>query len=389
SRAALLTGCYPQRVGIPWVLGPEGPDWTKGRSNVGLNPDEQTIAELLKTKDYATAAIGKWHLGHHEPHLPTKHGFDEFFGIPYSNDMWPEDNPAYKPLTLLQNDIVVDTIKTLEDQAELTGLFTQKAIEFMTKNQHQPFFLYLAQPMPHVPINASNDFLGSSGKGLYADVILEIDAGIGKILETVDILELQENTLVIFTTDNGPWLVYGDHAGSAAPFREGKLTTFEGGVRVPFIAKWPGKIEAGSQSAEVTGLIDLLPTLVEVAEVSLPALEIDGRSIWSLLSDKSKKTPRDVHYFFFDENLEAIRKGKWKLHLPHSYGSVEKAGNGGAKGVGITKEIELSLFDLETDPAESINVANENEEVVQELKDLAEKFSSDMEKNKRKAGISE
>lgn len=387
SRAALLTGSYPQRVGIPWVVGPAGPSWTAGKSDVGLNPEEETIAELLKEKGYATACIGKWHLGHYKQHLPVHHGFDEFYGLPYSNDMWPATDPVYAPLTLLEGENPVDTIATLEDQAKLTGLYTERAVEFISSNKNNPFFLYFAHSMPHVPINASEQFQGNSEKGLYGDVIQEIDWSVGKVLQTLDSLGLEENTLVVFTTDNGPWLVYGNHAGSAEPFREGKHTTFEGGVRVPFIARWPGKIAANTESDAIAGLIDLLPTISEIAGVSRPDLPIDGQSLWPLLSG-GDSSAREVHYFFHTHELQAVRKGQWKLHLPHQYQTVTEPGSDGERGETVNQQLERSLFDLEADPGEENNVASQHPAIVEELQKLAQDFAEEMENNKRKAAKS-
>ncbi len=301
SRAALLTGCYPQRVGIPWVVGPEGPAWTEGRSNVGLHPKEETLAELLKEVGYATAAVGKWHLGHHLPHLPAQHGFDTFFGLPYSNDMWPVNNPVYAPLTLLHNNQPVDTISTLKDQARLTKRYTRYAQDFIEQHSHEnPFFLYLAHSMPHVPI-ASTSGLSAD---LFSKVISDVDQSVGSIIKTVDSLGQAENTLIIFTSDNGPWLVYGNHTGSAAPLREGKHTSFEGGVRVPFIARWPGHLPAGGEVTQPVGLIDILPTLADISGFSYPSQTIDGVSFWPLLSGLSLNHEREVHYFYHTHTLE-------------------------------------------------------------------------------------
>ena len=386
SRAALLTGCYPQRVGIPWVVGPEGRPWTEGKSNVGLNPKEETVAELLKEAGYQTACIGKWHLGHHAPHLPTHHGFDVFFGLPYSNDMWPGSHPVYQPLTLIEGEQVVDTVATLADQAQLTGRYTRRATEFITAHQDNPFFLYLAHSMPHVPINTTLETSDTSATALYDAVIREIDASVGSIMRTLDSLKLADNTLLIFTSDNGPWLVYGNHAGSAAPLREGKQTTFEGGVRVPFVARWPDKIPADQQITAVAGLIDLLPTLVGVSGAPSPSLPIDGQSIWPLLTGKSSESPREAHYFFRENELQAVRKGKWKLHLPHAYQTVVRAGSDGQRGKAERKRLALSLYNLTDDPGERTNLASGHPAVVQELRALAKDFALEIHDNQRPPG---
>ena len=333
SRAALMTGCYPQRVGIPFVVGPEGPDWTKDKFNIGLNPQEETVAEMLKKKGYATACVGKWHLGHLPEHLPTHHGFDEYFGLPYSNDMWPANGKEWPDLPLVEGEKVIETNP---DQSQLTQRYTRRALRFIEQHQEEPFFLYLAHSMPHVPLFASVPFQGQSAIGLYGDVIQELDASTGAILDKLRELGLDENTLVIFTSDNGPWLDYGNHAGSAKPWREGKLTSFEGGVRVPFVARWPIQIASGTTSDALSGLIDILPTLVEIAEATAPSSSIDGQSLRQVLSGSRDATASEgeprVYYYFNGVELEAVRKGPWKLHFPHSYRHVVDVGTDGGRG---------------------------------------------------------
>jgi len=385
SRAALMTGCYPQRVGIPWVVGPEGPDWTKDKSFVGLHPNELTLPEILKAKNYATACIGKWHLGHHAQHLPTRHGFDYYFGLPYSNDMWPTNSPDFPDLPLLEGEKVIETNP---DQTQLTKRYTEKAVEFIGQNKSKPFFLYVAHSMPHVPIYASVAFKGKSGKGLYADVVQEIDWSVGELIKAVKQNAIDKNTFVIFTSDNGPWLVYGNHAGSAGGLREGKATTFEGGVRVPMIARWPGQILPGTTCDQVAALLDLLPTFAEMTDAAPPTLPIDGKSILPLLLGKEKEAGREVQYYFLDNELQAVRKGKWKLHLPHDYAHVVEPGNDGQRGQMKTLQIELSLFDMVTDPGEAQNVASSHPEVVEELKRFAENFREEMNRAKRQPGKS-
>ncbi len=263
SRASLLTGSYAQRISIRGALNPY--------AEVGINPEEETIAEMLKKRGYATGIFGKWHLGHLEEFLPLQHGFDEYLGLPYSNDMWPIDydgQPAtggnkmtYPPLPLVDGNETVETIEDLEGQATLTARYTERAVSFIERHKHEPFFLYLAHSMPHVPLGVSDKFKGHSAQGMYGDVIEEIDWSVGQVLAALDRHQLAENTLVIFTSDNGPWLNFGNHAGSAAPLREGKGTAFEGGPRVPAIMRWPGRIEAGSVSGRMASTIDILPTL--------------------------------------------------------------------------------------------------------------------------------
>jgi arylsulfatase A-like enzyme len=251
SRAALLTGCYPNRIGIRGALGPQ--------AKVGIHSNEVTIAELLKQRGYATAIYGKWHLGHLPPFLPTRHGFDDYFCLPYSNDMWPHHPTSgtnYPPLPLIEGEKVV---QFMPDQTQLTTWYTERAVGFIERNKDRPFFLYVPHSMPHVPLFVSRKFVGKTKRGLYGDVIEEIDWSVGRILSALRQHRLEDNTLVIFTSDNGPWLSYGDHAGSAGHLREGKGTTFDGGARVPFIAKWPGRIPARSVCREPAMTIDILP----------------------------------------------------------------------------------------------------------------------------------
>ena len=239
ARAALLTGCYAPRVGLPKVVAPKGPKWTQGRHQLGLNPEEETLAELLKSHGYTTGCIGKWHLGHHPGHLPTKQGFDEYFGLPYSNDMWPKNNPAWPPLPLMEGDAVVDTITT--HQNKLTTRYTERALRFIDQHQAKPFFLYMAHSMPHVPLYVSERGQGQSRAGLYGDVVREIDWSVGQVLAKLKALGIGENTLVVFTSDNGPWRLYGNHAGASGGLRDGKHTVFDGGVRVPFFSQMARK----------------------------------------------------------------------------------------------------------------------------------------------------
>ena len=388
SRAALMTGCYPQRVGIPFVVGPEGPNWTKDKFNIGLNPREETLAEILKKKGYATVCVGKWHLGHLPEHLPTHHGFDEYFGLPYSNDMWPANGKEWPDLPLVEGEKVIETNP---DQSQLTQRYTQRALGFIEQHQEEPFFLYLAHSMPHVPLFASAPFQGQSAISLYGDVIQELDASTGAILDKLQELGLDENTLVIFTSDNGPWLDYGNHAGSAKPWREGKLTSFEGGVRVPFVARWPAQIASGTTSDALSGLIDILPTLVETAEATAPSLPIDGQSLRQVLSGSHDATalerePR-VYYYFNGVELEAVRKGLWKLHFPHSYRHVVDVGTDGERGETKYPILEQSLFNLETDPGEQYSVLEQHPEITRELQQLGEAYAQELMKSKRAPAV--
>ncbi|MEJ0106923.1 MAG: sulfatase-like hydrolase/transferase [Bacteroidota bacterium] len=277
SRAALLTGCYPNRVGIHGALMP----W----ADFALNSKEETIATSLKQAGYATGMVGKWHLGCKAPYLPTYFGFDEYLGLPYSNDMWPvgyDGKPItdtsdrrikYPPLPLLDGEKPVRYITTLDDQSELTQTYTKRAVQFIDKNKSHPFFLYMAHSMVHVPIGASTAFRGKSKEGLYGDVMMEVDWSVGEIMKALDKNGVAKNTLVIFTSDNGPWRIFGEHAGNTAGLREGKGTSWEGGQREPCIMRWPGNIPAGIVSNNLAATIDIFPTLASICKAPLPKAE--------------------------------------------------------------------------------------------------------------------
>jgi arylsulfatase A-like enzyme len=372
SRAALLTGRYSNRVGILGALGP-------GAKN-GIRPQELTLAEVFKSRGYATAIYGKWHLGDHDPHLPTDNGFDEYFGLPYSNDMWPNHptNKRYPPLPLFEGKKIM---QTQPDQRMLTTWYTEHAVAFIQRNKDRPFFLYVPHSMPHVPLFVSDKFAGKSPRGLFGDVIEEIDWSVGQILDVLRRNKLDDNTLVIFTADNGPWLSYGDHAGSAGPLREGKGTTFEGGVREPAIFRWPGKVPAGAVCREPAMTIDLLPTLAKLIGAELPKeLVLDGRDVWPLIAARpGAKSPHEALYFYWDRKLEAVRGGKWKLHFSHPYRTMtEKSGAGGKPGEYRQARLGLSLYDLEQDVGETTDVAAQHPDVVERLTQLAERARREM-----------
>jgi arylsulfatase A len=374
SRASLLTGCYNVRLSLLGALGP-------GAKNC-LNPDEETIAEVLKPLGYQSAIYGKWHLGDRDHGLPTSHGFDEYFGLPYSNDMWPYHPTAknFPPLPLFKNNEVVNANVSSDDQQYLTRWSTEHAIDFIEPNKEQPFFLYLPYSMPHVPIFASDRFKGSTGKGLFTDVIAEIDWSVGEVVKALEQHGLSERTMVLFTSDNGPWLSYGDHAGSAGPLREGKGTAWEGGQREPTIVCWPGQIDPGTVSDAVAGTIDVLPTLAFLAGADLPKAKIDGKNIWKLLGGKtSAESPHDAYYYYWGRELHAVRRGPWKLHFPHSYRTL--AGEPGKDGIpGPYKEAMcgLELYNLVDDIGESKNVAASHPQVVTELQALADAMRADL-----------
>jgi arylsulfatase A-like enzyme len=387
SRTGLMTGCYSNRLGIHGALGPP--------ATHGIHPDETTLAEICKQKDYATAIFGKWHLGDEEAFLPPNHGFDEYLGIPYSNDMWPwhpehvnlppdaaERKHGYPPLPLIDGLNIVDPEVTADDQESFTARFTERAVAFIERNRQRPFFLYVPHPQPHVPLFVSEKFQGKSEQGLYGDVMMEIDWSVGQILDAIDRHGLAEQTLIIFATDNGPWLSYGEHAGTTGPLREGKGTTFEGGIRVPCIMRWPGSIPAGTECDVPLMTIDLLPTIAGLIGADLPSHTIDGRDAWDVISGKpGAESPHEAYFFYYHTgDLEAMRMGKWKLHFPHSYRTLDGHA-GGKNGTPVAyeqKQIELSLFDLENDIGETTNVAAEYPDVVERMQELADAMRHDL-----------
>lgn len=388
SRVALLTGCYPQRVGILGALGPA--------SKIGIHDDEVLLPELLKKQGYATAIFGKWHLGHHPQFLPTRHGFDRYFGLPYSNDMWPlhPTNKSFPPLPLIDGE---KTIEHNPDQTQLTTWYTERAVRFIADNQDRPFFLYVPHNMPHVPLFVSDKFKGKTERGLFGDVIAEIDWSVGEILAAIKQYDLDEQTLVLFASDNGPWLSYGDHAGSAGALREGKGTTWDGGHRVPCVVRWPGKIAASAECKELCGTIDVLPTLAKLAGTAAPSERIiDGRDIWPLLAgQQNAKSPHEAFRYYWDYGLEAIRVGDWKLHFPHEYRTLAgKPGSGGQPGPYKQGRTELALYDLAADVGEMKNLAADHPEMVAKLQSLADAARQDLGdsltkrpgKNRRPAG---
>jgi len=373
SRAALLTGCYPNRIGL---LGAPN-----HRATHGIADGEMTLAEVAKQRGYATAMFGKWHLGHRPQFLPTRHGFDEYFGLPYSNDMWPFHPTAgkhYPPLPLIEGEKVV---ATNPDQTKLTTWYTERAVKFIEKSKDKPFLLYVAHNMPHVPLFVSDKHKGKSPRGLYGDVIMEIDWCVGQILATLRKHGLDDNTLVIYTSDNGPWLSYGDHGGCALPLREGKGTTWDGGVREPTVMRWPGKIPAGSVCREPAMTIDILPTVARLVGAKLPDHPIDGKDIWPLMSgQEGAKSPHEALFFYWGRHLQAVRSGKWKLHFPHTYRTMagRPGGKGGKPAPYSRGKTELALYDLEADVGEKTNVLAKHPDVVTRLQALAKKCRDEL-----------
>ncbi|RNC80010.1 MAG: DUF229 domain-containing protein [Balneola sp.] len=350
SRAGLLTGRYPQRMGLNGVFFPE--------SFEGMPQEEITIAEMLKEEGYATGLVGKWHLGHMQKFMPLVQGFDEYFGIPYSNDM---ESVVY----MRGNDVVSHSV----DQTQLTKTYTEEAIQYIEDHKEEPFFLYLAHNMPHVPIYASDEFLGSSDRGLYGDVIQELDWSVGQILEKLETENLLENTLVIFSSDNGPWLVMEDHGGSSGGFREGKMYSFEGGMRVPTVAMWKGKISAGTVYDDMATQLDWLPTFATLTGAEVPAdRAIDGKDISEVLFGTGTRVEEGFLYFEFGE-LTGYRKGEWKVKRPF-------AGFEGARWKKSSPPHDSLLINLKSDPFEQVNLFEENKDLARALfKEMEEKYA--------------
>jgi arylsulfatase A len=354
SRAQLLTGCYGVRVDVPAVYGPS--------SARGLNPKEHTIAERLRERGYATMCVGKWHVGDQPEFLPTRQGFDHYFGIPYSNDMQMKSSATGERVTPLLRDDKVEELLTDERQSGIVARYTDEAVGFITRNREKPFFLYLPHTAIHTPIYPGGNFRGKSGNGRVGDWIEEVDWSTGRILDALRSLKLAEKTLVIFTSDNGPWLIKGADSGSAGPLRGGKGSTWEGGVRVPTIAWWPGKIAPGTASDAIAGTIDLLPTAVTLAGGTLPAEPvIDGRDLSPLLLGKTSESPRGAHYYFSGYKLQAVRKGPWKLALVPQNETM---------GRGVQPDADTNeprLYNLDAEIGEKTNVAAKHPAIVAEL----------------------
>jgi len=357
SRASLLTGCYARRVGMHedftghWVLIP--------RSRRGMHADEWTLPEMLKAKGYATACIGKWHLGDQPPHLPTAHGFDEYYGIPYSNDM-ASARRGDPPLPLVQDTKVIEAPA---NQATLTKRYTREAIQFIERNKSKPFFLYLPHTFPHLPLFASKEFHGKSANGRYGDSVEEIDWSTGKILDALKQHGLDKNTLVIFTSDNGS---NGRNGGSNAPLSGAKGGTMEGGMRVPMIARWPGRIPAGGICNELSSTMDFLPTFAALSGGLLSANKIDGHNITPLLTGtKGAVSPYEVFYYYRRRQLQAVRWGDWKWHLPlaNTFPNWTSANQKGRGRPG-------KLVNLKTDLAEKVDVTVANPKVMVKMREL-------------------
>ena len=370
SRASILTGCYPGRIGVHGAYSPG--------SKLGLNPNETTIAELLKKIGYKTAIFGKWHLGDAPIFFPRNHGFEEFYGILYSNDMWPKHPQQgtvfnFPDIFLYENE---NPLHVLNDQTFLTAALTEKTINFVKENSENPFFIFLSHPQPHVPLFASEAFQNTQKRGLYGDVINEIDNSVGKILNTLKQEGLDENTILIFTSDNGPWLSYGGHSGSPGVFREGKGTNWEGGHRVPAIVRYPKAIKPNTRIDLPAMGIDWLPTIVEFAKSDSPKKKIDGASLVPILTGTSLNSPHDNFFFYYRTNeLHAIRHKDWKLYFPHTYRSLNgrQGTNDGFPIAYDNNEIKtLELYNLTTDPEERNNIANEYPKWISKISKIAD-----------------
>jgi arylsulfatase A-like enzyme len=391
SRCALMTGCYPNRVGFHGALGPN--------AKIGISDRELTLAQMLKSRGYATGMLGKWHLGNAPQFMPLRHGFDEYFGESLSVDMWPGHpdlitnmsstqaamKREYPKLPIWDGDQKFREEMTIDDLNHLTTWYAERAVKFIENHKSEPFFLYLAHNMPHVPLGVSEKFRGKTARGLYGDVIEEIDWSVGQVLDALHRNGLDDNTLVIFTSDNGPWLCYGNHAGSAKPLREGKATNWEGGTREPCIMRWPGHIPAGADSWDMLMTIDLLPTIAKLAGAELPKTKIDGLDVWPIIARQpGAKNPHAAYWFYYEVNsLQAVTTadGQWKLQLPHTY--VTLAGRpGGTNGLSVPysqRKIEKEeLYDLVHDIGETTDVSAQHPELVKQLEAEAEKARADL-----------
>lgn len=376
SRAGLLTGCYPNRIGMSGAPGPG--------SKRGISDTEMTIAEVLKQKGYVCGAFGKWHLGDKKQFLPLRHGFDEYYGIPYSNDMWPyHPQMKFPDLPLIEGDSILEYNS---DQSRFTTDFTERAVKFIDRNKKKPFFLYLAHPMPHVPLAVSDRFKGKSKYGLYGDVMMELDWSIGQVINKLEKERLADNTVMVVISDNGPWINYGNHAGNTAGLREAKGCSFEGGIRVPCIIRWDKHIRGGRICDKLASGIDFLATFAKIADAPMPELKTDGVSLLPLFKDEKAESPRKYfNYYYRGNDLEAVTDGRFKLVFPHKYRSYEgfKPGKDGKPGrVNEFKPLtETLLFDLLRDQGERYNVYDIYPEKVKELETYADEVRKDLGDN--------
>ncbi len=381
SRTALMTGCHYQRLSMAAVLFP--------RSNAGLHPQELTIADMLKKQGYATGCFGKWHLGHMHPCLPSDQGFDEYFGIPYSNDMWIDAKAKLAKDIKLNGKATIESIRSGKytrnesplvqgdeviefpvDQSTITRRYTEEAVKFIKKNKDKPFFAYLPSTQPHLPLYVGKAFEGKSGISKFASIMMEIDWSVGEVLKTLKEEGIDDNTLVIFTTDNGT------RSGSSGPLRGRKAQMYEGGIRVPTIMRWPGKVPAGTTCSEIASTLDILPTIAKLTGADLPERKIDGKNISPLLHGETKTVHEQLVWL---HGGGAVRSGKWKFY-PWPEGRGRRGKNQQQAPV---KGPKIQLYDLSTDLGEKTNVAEDNPEVVAKLMAAYKELSEDIKKNKR------
>lgn len=374
SRAAVLTGTYPERNGLFGAHAPR---------QRGLDPDFVTIGEMLQDAGYTTASFGKWHIGDQPETRPPARGFDESGGIMYSNDMWADhpDNPEFwgrYPLQYWKNgEVTIDSV-TADDQRYFTTWFTEDSVDFINRNSDSPFFLYVPHPMPHVPLFVSEKFEGASDTGLYGDVMMELDWSVGEIIKALEENEIRDNTIVIFTSDNGPWLAYGNHSGQT-PYREGKGTSFDGGIRSPLIISYPAQIESNTISHSTFFTIDFMPTIARLTGAELPDYEIDGKNVWDLIAGgDDTENPHDFYSIAYSEELQGVisADGKWKMMLPQDYRNVIRGGKDGQPGEYRQSRIDTVLFDMVHDPYEKINIIEEYPDIASEMLRFAEKHKS-------------
>src|ERR1700722_14157578 len=375
SRAQIITGCYAKRVSLPNVLGP--------RANIGLSADEDTIASVLKSLGYATFIVGKWHLGDAPVFLPTRHGFDHYLGLPYSNDMGGEhagketikNGHRVPPLPLVKDEEVIETLEP-KDQDKLTALYTKEAIKFIKANKKHPFFLYLPHTAVHVPLHPGDNFKGKSGNGPYGDWAEEVDWCVGQVMEEVKKLGLADNTLIIYSSDNGPWLKQGTNAGTAAPLRGGKAGTFEGGERVPSLAWWPGHVPAGTSGDAVMANFDLMPTFYKLAGGTAPFKhQIDGKDISPLFFGQTKESPHEAFFYVASKSIQAVRSGPWKLAIVPQF-----EGMGDYKPItpDLDHPLPPRLYNLDEDIGEQHDVAAAHPEVVECLTGYLRSMDADL-----------
>jgi len=369
SRASLLTGCYPGRTNVFGAIPPRAR---------GLDPSFATFGEVFREAGYTTAVFGKWHVGDQPETRPPARGFDESCGLMYSNDMW-RHHPGTRvfdkyPLQFWENGRVIIEDVSPEQQRQLTTWYTEHAVSFIHRHSAEPFFLYIPHSMPHVPIFCSDKFEGKSGAGLYADVMMEIDWSLGEVLKALEAAGVADDTFVVFTSDNGPWISYGNHAGKT-PYREAKGTGFDGGTRSACVMSFPGRIPPATVSERAFCSVDLLPTFAHIAGVPLPDNPIDGLDVWDVIVGRpGAKNPHEYYPVSNGRKFEGVLSGdgKWKLHLPHSYRTLAEAGRDGRPGRYEQAFIELSLFDMENDPYETTNVIDQYPEVAARLQAFAE-----------------